>query len=236
MRKMKEIISSMALLSTGIAVILASGCAATPASKLPSPPPSYVYGPGAARDPQQPGSLYSDSASLYEDRRARRINDLVTINIIENIKTDTKEETTADKESDYNSSIANLLNVTNAIAGLSKGVAANPQLSTTNKDKFSGKGEIKKEGSFLGTITARVIDVQPNGNLVIDSRKEITTNYEKQILVLQGIIRPDDVDAQNTVQSQKIADVRLYQVGDGFLQELQSPGWLGRLFGVLRPF
>ncbi|MBF0339169.1 MAG: flagellar basal body L-ring protein FlgH [Nitrospirae bacterium] len=235
MTKFKEIISSTVWLSVGFAVLLASGCS-TPASKLPSSPPSYVYAPAAARDPQQQGSLYSDTASLYEDSRARRVNDLVTIKIVENIKANTKEETTADKESSYNSALSNFFDVTSQAAGLVKGSATNPQLATSNKDKFSGKGEVKQEGSFLGSITARVMEVQPNGNLIIDSRKEITINYEKQILVLQGIIRPNDVDANNVVMSQKVADVRLYLVGDGLLQELQTPGWLGRLFGQARPF
>ncbi|MBF0343036.1 MAG: flagellar basal body L-ring protein FlgH [Nitrospirae bacterium] len=235
MKKTKEIISSTCLLSTGLIIALTSGCA-SPASKLPSAPQPYVYAPAVVSDPVAKGSLWSDSPSLYEDRRARRVNDLVTIKIVETIKANTKEETTADKESNYNAALSNFFDVTSAAAGLNKGVATRPQLSTTNKDKFSGKGEVKQEGSFLGSITARVIDVQPNGNLVIDSRKEITINYEKQILALQGIIRPDDVDASNSVQSQKIADVRLYLVGDGFLQELQSPGWLGRLFGQVRPF
>jgi flagellar L-ring protein precursor FlgH len=163
------------------------------------------------------------------------------INVIEKTKANTKEETTGNKQSSYNSQLSNFFNIKEKSLGLypsttTVGTAATPQFSTSSTDKFTGKGETKNEGNLTATISAKVVEVLPNGNLVVDSRKEITVNYETQFLVLQGIVRPDDVDASNSISSQKVADVRLYLVGDGFLQEIQSPGWLGRLWGSFRPF
>ena len=76
----------------------------------------------------------------------------------------------------------------------------------------------------------------PNGNLVLEARKELTINSETQILVLTGMVRPDDVTSDNTVFSNKIADARVYYVGDGVLQEKQSPGWFVRVLDHVWPF
>jgi flagellar L-ring protein precursor FlgH len=220
--------------ATAIA-ILCIACS-TPATKLPAKPVPYIYGGAAAQRPEN-GSLWNDSASLFEDRRARRLNDILMINVIEKTKADTKEETTGNKQSSYNSLLSNFFNINNKTLGMSPGTSAsNPQFGATNNDKFTGKGETKNEGTITATLSAKVVEVLPNGNMVIDSRKEITVNYETQYIVMQGIVRPDDIDQSNTVVSPKVADVRLFLVGDGFLQELQSPGWLGRIWGSMRPF
>jgi flagellar L-ring protein precursor FlgH len=210
------------------------GCA-TPTEKLPPSSPPYVYG-GAYEHRPSEGSLWNDGAGLYEDGRARRLNDLVTIKIVENVKGSNKQDTNADKETKNNDALTNLFGVTASALKLSNGIATVPQLNLNNKDTFKGKGATSNEGTFVGTITARVVDVQPNGNLVLDSRKEITVNYEKQILVLQGIIRADDVEPDNTVASQKVADARLFLVGDGFMTEQQSAGVFRRFLSQVMPF
>ena len=226
---MKKLILIIAIVST----LAVYGCS-TPAGKLPPQSAKYYYGGDSERRPEN-GSLYADSASLYEDRKARRINDLVTINITESVKANNKEETTGSKDSSINEGVTSLFNVSAATLGLSNGTASSNQLKGSGKDSFKGKGETKQEAKLVATITAKVIELLPNGNLVIDSRKEITINYETQILVLQGIIRPDDVDSSNSVLSSKVADARLYLVGDGYLQELQSPGWFVRLWNNISP-
>jgi flagellar L-ring protein precursor FlgH len=210
------------------------GCA-TPTEKLPAQSPPYIYGSAYEHRPSE-GSLWSDGAGLYEDSRARRLNDLVTIKIVESVKGSNKQDTTADKETKNDDTLSSIFNVTYAAAKLSKGIATVPQLKTSMKDTFKGKGATSNEGALIGTITARVVDVQPNGNLVIDSRKEITVNYEKQVLVLQGIIRVDDVAPDNTVSSQQVADARLFLVGDGFMTEQQSAGLFRRMLGRVYPF
>ncbi|MBF0488385.1 MAG: flagellar basal body L-ring protein FlgH [Nitrospirae bacterium] len=235
MYKMIKIMSAATILAA-----LCAGCS-TPANKLPAKPAPYIYGGAAAQRPEN-GSLWNDSASLFEDKRARRLNDVLMISIVEKTTADDKEETTGNKQSNYSSQLSNFFNVSANKLGLKPstsggvGSASTPQLNTTNNDQFTGKGETKHQGTITATISAKVVEVLPNGNMVIDSRKEITVNYETQYIVLQGIVRPDDVDQTNSISSQKVADVKLYLVGDGFLQELQSPGWLGRLWGSLKPF
>lgn len=215
--------------------LLASYGCETPSSKLPAQSSKYYYGGDSEKRPQD-GSLYAETASLYEDRKARRLNDLVTINILEKVTADNKDETTGTKTSSVAEGITGLFNITAPALGLSAGTGTGNQLATSAKDSYTGKGETKQDAKLVATISAKVIEVLPNGNLVLDSRKEVTVNYERQILVLQGIIRPDDVDSTNSVSSAKVADARLYLVGDGYLQELQSPGWLTRLWNKVSPF
>ena len=88
----------------------------------------------------------------------------------------------------------------------------------------------------MGTITAKVVEILPNGNLVLESRKEITVNNEKQILVFQGMARPEDIAMDNSIMSDKVADSRVFFVGDGVLQDKQRPGWLVRLLDKIWPF
>ncbi len=224
------------LLILVLTLFISSGCAA-PVKKLPPPPPHYIYGEISLRKPAD-GSLWIDSAGLFEDRRARRVNDLITINIIEEISGSKKAETSTDKDSSFDSRIDNFFGVKPPYSSLGSilGYPIEPALKASSKNNFKGSGETLQEGNLVGTITARVVAVQPNGNLVIDSRKEITLNNEKQILVLQGIIRPDDIAADNTISSLEVADARLYFVGDGIITEKQSSAWLGRLIDQVWPF
>lgn len=230
------------LLSTlGILILLFSvGCAST--NTLPPPSPGYITGPASSEHPEgytTPGSIYRERASLFEDRRARRLNDLVTVLIIENVSGSKKAETKTAKDSTLNAGIdaffgAPLNMNLNNLYG--KGNTFSPTAGSSFKNDFQGTGETTREGSLKGTITARVIDVLPNGNLVIESRKEVTLNYEKQVLVLKGLIRPDDISTNNTIYSTKVADARIFLVGDGIIDNKQVSGWLGNIVDRIWPF
>jgi flagellar L-ring protein precursor FlgH len=81
-----------------------------------------------------------------------------------------------------------------------------------------------------------VIEVLPNSNLVIESRKEVVVNNDKEIMVLRGVIRPEDISTNNTIYSYQVADAQIYLVGDGVLDDKQSQGWLTRLLDKAWPF
>ncbi|PJA56905.1 MAG: flagellar basal body L-ring protein, partial [Rhodocyclales bacterium CG_4_9_14_3_um_filter_68_10] len=78
--------------------------------------------------------------------------------------------------------------------------------------------------------------VMPNGTLSVESRKEITINNEKQVLILRGLVRPEDISVANMVASSKVADAEIFLVGDGVLQEKQRQGWLVRILDGVWPF
>ncbi|HUJ19193.1 MAG TPA: flagellar basal body L-ring protein FlgH [Nitrospirota bacterium] len=214
--------------------ILAS-CATTP--KLPAPPPRYVY---ARNEPSQPvpaaNSLWRDTASLYEDVKARRLNDLVTINVVESISGSGTADTSAAKKSSMNAGIDTFFGLPINSMSLNGRYGLSPSVKATAQDDFAGNGSTNRAGNLVGTITAKVVEVMPNGTLSLESRKEITINNEKQILILKGIVRPDDIAIDNTVLSSKVADAEVFFVGDGVVQEKQNPGWFTRIMSSVWPF
>ncbi|MDA8215137.1 MAG: flagellar basal body L-ring protein FlgH [Nitrospiraceae bacterium] len=191
------------------------------------------------------GSLWKDGASLFEDRRARRTNDLVTIVINEKSVASKKATTNANRDSSGDYGLDDLFGMDKdfgiqklpMVNGFYKGTNVfSPSAKGSGKSDFKGKGDTAREGKLAGTITAKVVEVLPNSNLVLESRKEVVVNNEKEILVLRGIVRPDDISPSNTVLSQYVADAQIYFVGDGVLDDKQSQGWLVRFLDKVWPF
>ncbi|MBI4686803.1 MAG: flagellar basal body L-ring protein FlgH [Nitrospirae bacterium] len=223
-------------------LFLLSSCATSP--ELPPPPPKYVYQEERALQPSK-NSLWYETASLYEDMRARRLNDIVTILVDESIAGSGKADTNTDKDSSADYGISDLFGMNNdfnlhnviGLKDMYKGANVfSPTIKGSGKSEFKGSGETNREGKLTGKITAKVVEVMPNGNLVLESRKEITINREKQILVLRGMIRPEDVNMDNTVLSSKVADAAIFFVGDGVIHDKQGPGWLVRVLDRVWPF
>ncbi len=223
-----------------VTFLLSWGCAST--RSLPQPSPAYIPEQGSsvqALAEGSPGSIYREGASLFEDRKARRLNDLVTVLIVESVSGSKMAETKTGKDSSLSAGVDAFfgaplnLNLNNLYG---RGNTFSPSVGGSFKNDYTGSGETTRAGSLRGTITARVVEVLPNGNLVIESRKEVTLNYEKQILVLKGIIRPDDISTGNTIYSTKIADSRIFLVGDGVIDNKQVSGWLGDILGRIWPF
>ncbi len=223
------------LLALSVLIFLNS-CATTP--ELPPPPPKYVYQEERVQKPSA-NSLWVERASLYEDNRARRLNDLVTIRVIETIAGSGKADTKTGRKSEVDAGVDTIFgypldfNLTNLFG---KGNTFKPSVKGSMESDFQGSGATNREGKLIGTITATVVEIMPNGNLVIESRKEITINHEKQILVLRGMIRTEDVMVDNTVLSSKVANAEVFFVGDGIIQDKQRPGWLARFIDRVWPF
>lgn len=207
-------------------------------------PPKYYPEPPQTQVATE-GSLWRNKASLYEDKKARRVNDLVTILINESTSAQKKASTSASRDSSTNYGLDSFFgmntdfNIQNLplINGFYKaGNVFSPTVKGSAKSDFKGDGDTERAGKITGTITAKVVEVLPNGNLVIESRKEIIVNNEKEILVLRGIIRPDDISQNNTILSQYVADAQIYLVGEGTLGDKQSQGWLVRFLDKIWPF
>jgi len=207
--------------------------------KLPPPSEKYVYnedkGPKASAN-----SLWADRAGLYENVQARRVNDLVTINVLENIAGSGAADTALSKTSAFSAAVTSMfgaplsLGLPNLYGSGTGGFA--PVAAGNVTDSFKGDGSTTRSGTLVGTITAKVVEVMPNGNLVLESRKELTINHEKQILILRGMARPDDIALNNTISSGQIADAKVYFVGDGVMQSKQRGGWLVRILDEVWPF
>lgn len=207
-------------------------------------PPKYYPEPPQTQVTSE-GSLWRNKASLFEDKKARRVNDLVTILINESTSAQKTASTTASRDSSTNYGLDTFFgmntdfNIHNLplINGFYKaGNVFSPSVKGSATSDFKGDGDTARTGKITGTITAKVVEVLPNGNLVIESRKEIIVNNEKEILVLRGIIRPDDISQSNTILSQYVADAQIYLVGEGTLGDKQSQGWLVRFLDKIWPF
>ncbi len=235
MRLFVRRLSSLALL-----ILVPAACASTP--KLPPPPPRYVYETGrteTARPVTGSNSLWRDTASLFEDVKARRVNDLITINVVENISGSGTADTAASRKSSADAAVNSLLGVPlnlNLQNLYGRGNTFSPTVNGSMTNDFKGSGATTRAGSLVGTITAKVVEVMPNGNLAIESRKDLTINNEKQILILRGMVRPEDLAADNSVSSTRIADAEVFFVGDGIVQSKQDQGWLVKILDKVWPF
>jgi len=111
-----------------------------------------------------------------------------------------------------------------------------PETGWEYSSSYDGSGSTQHRGSLSAKITAEVVEVLPNGNLRIKGKREIEVNQEKQIIYIEGIVRPDDIGRNNTVYSMNIAQAKIKYEGMGAINEAQRPGILSRLFHWLRIF
>jgi flagellar L-ring protein precursor FlgH len=192
-------------------------------SQLPLPAPV------AARPAT--GSLFQAVGyrPAFEDRRARAVGDTVTIQIIENVTASQKSTSTVNRNSSVDSAVTAL--PFNSLEGLGKlGVGA----STNNA--FSGKGGTESANTFAGSITATVIEVMPNGHLVVAGEKQIGVNQNVDVLRFSGTVDPRLVQPGSIVSSTQVANVRVESRGRGAQGEAQTVGWISRFLLSFQPF
>jgi flagellar L-ring protein precursor FlgH len=172
---------------------------------------------------------------MFADKRACRVGDIVTILVQENT-TATKDNTTkTSKQSSVDAAIASFL-YSPAASGLMTKGGTMPTLKFSNKSDFTGGGSINNSQQIVASVAVRVIDVLPNGNLVIEGTRESAFSGEQQTVVLRGTIRRDDILANNTIYSYNISDATIKIVSKGTITDAQRKGWFHRLWDKLSPF
>jgi flagellar L-ring protein precursor FlgH len=177
------------------------------------------------------GSLFQSVGyrPAFEDRRARAIGDTVTIQIVENVTASQKSTSTVNRNSSIDSNVTAL--PFNSPQGLGKlGIGA----STNNA--FSGKGGTESANTFSGSITATVIEVMPNGHLVVAGEKQIGVNQNVDVLRFSGTVDPRLVQPGSIVSSTQVANVRVESRGRGAQGEAQTVGWISRFLLAFQPF
>jgi flagellar L-ring protein precursor FlgH len=187
------------------------------------------------------GSLWQENgelSSLFKDYKASNVGDVVTIYLDPNskLKGESGANTDVERKGGIGGSMKAGWDGTNWKAGDYKG-SVDAELSNSSK----GGGKTTRTGILTGTITARVVKVLPDGNLVIVGGREITVNDETQDLLISGIIQPRDIryepkKRRYEVDSSCISDAKLVYRGRGVINERQHPGWFSNLFNVLSPF
>jgi flagellar L-ring protein precursor FlgH len=186
--------------------------------------------PAAVSKPSN-GSLYQAASyrPAFEDRRARLVGDTVTIQITESLTASQVSSSTANRDTTISSAISALPLQT--AAGLGKF-----DLGASSKNDFSGKGGTQSANTFAGTITATVVDVLPNGNLIVTGEKQIGVNHNVDVLRFSGTVDPRLLQPGSVIASTQVANVRVESRGRGPQGEAQTVGWLSRFFLSFHPF
>jgi len=188
--------------------------------------------------PPATGSLWTDGgpgAALTRDTRAFRVNDLVTIRISESStgKNSSTTDMNRSSENKYGASIAFGLENPNASAGRFN---LGNVLETSNSSKFAGDGSTDRSSALSAFVTARVMRVLPNGDLVIGGQKTVMINRDRQILTLVGSIRPTDINSSNRVDSSAVGDLTVRLWGQGEVDANARQGWFVKYMNRLWPF
>ncbi len=210
-----------------LAVLLASGCAvvSTPPVEVELPKSSRNAAIESAPPIQANGAIFQAGAhrGLFEDRRARKMGDLLTISIEE--KTSAKQSSTSSV--DRNGKVAGSLS---AMPFTSAGALAKLGVGGQSTNSFEGKGQTDTSNLFTGTITVTVVEVLPNGNMVVAGEKQVGINQNVEVLRFGGIVNPTTILPNNSVSSTQVADARVQVRSKGDIDKAQTTGWLSRFF------
>ncbi len=191
-----------------------------PAYPLMEPPP-----------PAESGGLYQTGygVSLFDDRRAMRVGDIVTIRLQERMQSSKSADTTISKDSS-----STVIEPT-ILGSVITGSGAGGLLTDTSSDhQFNGAAASDQSNSLTGTISAVVTAIYPNGLLLVQGEKWLNLNRGEEYVRVSGLVRREDVDGTNSVSSLRLADARLAYSGTGPVANSNAPGWLTRFF--LSPF
>jgi flagellar L-ring protein precursor FlgH len=191
----------------------------------PAPVPAYAPG----------NSFWQDtSADLFRDPRAMKVGDVVTVKIAikDKASLDNTSERSRDSKTNFNLDTQYDLNLP-----LLKGKRAGTIDSTIDsKSSSKGEGAITRSESIELLVAAVVMDVLPNGNLVITGTQEVRVNFEIRVLTVQGIVRPRDISTENMVSYEKIAEARISYGGRGRITDVQQPAWGQQFLDLITPF
>ncbi len=217
-----------------LALTLLAGCAVQQTEVVT---PSFDQQLKAATPSYSNGSIWqASSVALTEDGKARRIGDIVTIIITETASASKQAATATGRSSELSAGIPAFMGLqgagvlTNNLGDLSKLIDASAS------SKFDGSGSTSRKESLTATITAKIIDVLPSGNLKIEGKRNVKVNSEDQIVTVRGTIRQRDISPDNTINSSYIADAQITYSGEGVISDRQKPGWLMNLVDKLWPF
>jgi flagellar L-ring protein precursor FlgH len=184
--------------------------------------------------PSSPGSLWSPGSRLADaarDLRASQVDDLLTVIVSEQASAVTSGTTKTQRSSSAKNSVT-------ALAGVSKAAGALANLAALSGDtQLAGQGTTSRSTTLSTRLTARVIHVLPNGALVVEAAKDIQINSEHQTITVRGVVRPADIDATNSVVSDRLGQLEVHVNGKGVVGDaVRRPFFLYRLLLGLLPF
>jgi flagellar L-ring protein FlgH len=175
------------------------------------------------------------SRAFFKDQRAARIGDIltVTVNITDkaNIANETQRSRTAKEDTGVSDFAGKQL-----LTGSAAKVLGSRLLTADSTSSSDGKGSVNRQEALQTNVAAVVTQLLPNGNLVVEGRQEIRVNFEIRELIVAGIVRPEDIQSDNTIDSSKIAQARIAYGGRGQIMDVQQPRYGQQVMDVLLPF
>jgi len=206
--------------------LLLSGCVIEQAAK----PDTEDYAPAIAQnqapDVDSMGSIYvaNRSVDLFHDRTAYRIGDILTVRLSE------RTRSSKDQSTEFSKSSSNSLTAPTILGQVPSLDGADVSINSSQSRSFAGEGNSDQGNALSGTITVSVIDVRPNGIMQVRGEKWLTLNQGDEYVRLSGLVRIEDVSANNSVDSNRVANARITYTGRGVHDQANKSGWLDRFF------
>lgn len=187
---------------------------------------------------KEPNSLWRTGArAFFKDQRASDIGDILTVMIEINDEADIENSTTRSRSNAEDADVTNFLGFEGQLANiLPDGINPASLTSFGSNSSTAGSGEVGRSEDISLTVAAIVTQVLPNGNLVIEARQEVRVNFEVRELLVAGIVRPEDIASDNTIQHSQIAEARVSYGGRGQITDLQQPRYGQQLYDIIFPF
>ena len=238
-----------ALLTTGI---IASGCSSLDRlsqigekpklTEIENPTTQPGYKPVQMPMPKPETASYNanslwrnGSRAFFKDQRAARIGDILTVTVNITDKANIANETQRSRTAKDDSGITDFIGA-ETLGAQAKKVLPGRILTADSTSSSDGKGSVNRQEALQTNVAAVVTQLLPNGNLVVEGKQEIRVNFEIRELIVAGIVRPEDIQSDNTIDSSKIAQARIAYGGRGQITDVQQPRYGQQVMDVLLPF
>jgi len=206
-------------------------------------PPKYVEEmPSKEQDfPNNPGSLFTNGDNLFSDTKAMRVNDIVTVIIEEQVKQSSQaskklNESNTNAGGLFDATISGSASLMGKSLKLNKtGIGLNLPTMESNRN-FQGSGTQQRNELFQTTVSARIVKVLKNGNYFIAGKREVYLDGQKQIIEVSGVIRPEDIGADNTINSKYISDAKIAYKTEGDIKRYTDENWFSKFWDSIVPW
>lgn len=178
----------------------------------------------------------SGARAFFEDQRASQVGDILTVLVTISDRAEFDNETERSREDSNSSGTGGAVGKAIDVIFLPDGTSSDNLASANGTSNFRGSGSVDRKERLQTKVAAVVTQVLPNGNMVIEGRQEIRVNFEVRELVVGGVIRPEDISSNNTIESAKIAEARIGYGGRGQISDAQQPRYGSQVLDIVLPF
>ena len=220
-----------------VVTLLSSGCATVQQAQSPWPADPMYDAPPPAASPEvdEWGQHRFSDTNVYRGNKPERRGDHVVVYVSHAVNGDSRAKTTVGRESSGSAEVTAFFGLETAIPQLTPGFKPSASVGGTDSNSYSGQGSTDRMGALQTVVTAKVLDVQANGYLIIGARQQVKINNEVDILWLYGVVDPRLIGSDNSISSRNVGDLRMEYTGLGVVAGKQRPGWLTRVLDVIRP-